>query len=392
MANGLSYFIAVLRREATLIFKNKVTLFISFVAPLIGISMLWWIFSAGVIRDLPIAVVNHDQSPLGEKLVRMIETSPTINIVDEAPDLATAKQLMDKGIISAFIYIPQGLEEDIITGQSPCIPTYINNLNVVAGGLIKSSLQKTLSTFSAGVKLQVEMKKGYTEQQAMARALPIRFDTHVLFNPYVNYAYFLALGLIPLMVVVITFLGTIYAFGYEIKEGTSKQLLATANNNVFIAVIAKILPHTFIYLMHMMVVALVLIHKIGVPMHGNIWAILISQTMLILAYQSIALIFLAITSNMRLSLSLGSAYTMMALTFSGLTFPAFAMPKLTVWFSYLFPYTFWLELFMNTTLRSMPGINYAPYYLALLIFMLLSVFTFGKLKHVFSEEKYWGKS
>lgn len=392
MFNQFPYFIDVIRRETIRIFKDPVTLFVSFVAPVFGIMMLWWIFSAGVIRDLPIAVVNQDHTALSDKVSRMVNASPTVNIIEELSDISSAQSLMRRGEISAIIVIPSDFEKDLIQGSSPTLSVYLNNVNVVAGGVLKSSIQKTLSTFTVGAKMQLQMKKGYTEQEALARVMPIRFDTHTLFNPYTNYSYFLTLGLIPLIVVVICFLGTLFAFGSEIKEGTSQDLMSTANGNIYTAVIGKILPHTFIYLLSMRLVSLVMIHKIGLPMHGNIWIILLSETALIFAYQSVALVFIAITSNMRLSLSLGSAYTMMALTFSGLTFPAFAMPKVAELLSYAFPFTFWLKIFMNETLRTVPNFQLWSSFLGLFIFILLSAFTFNKLNRVFTQEKYWGKS
>lgn len=392
MGHQPSYFIAVLRRELTRIFKDPVTLFISFVAPVFGILMLWWIFSAGVIRDLPIAVVNNDHTATSIKLARMIDASPTVNIAENPLDLRAAKQLMDRGEVNAIVVLPAAFEKDIILGSAPSVAIYLNNVNVVSAGILKSSLQKTLTTFSTGVKMQLQMKKGYTEQQALARVMPIRFDTHVLFNPYTNYSYFLTLGLIPLIVVIVCFLGTLYAFGSEIKERTSTNLMKTANNNIFTAVLGKLLPHTFIYLLCMRLVSVIMIHKIGLPMYGNIWIILLAEIALVLAYQSVALVFIAITSNMRLSLSLGSAYTMMALTFSGLTFPAFAMPRIAELLSYAFPFTFWLKIFMNETLRSIDNTQLLSCFLGLFIFIVLSAFCFKKLKRIFTQEKYWGKS
>jgi len=392
MSKGLNSFIAVIQREVTRIFKDRVILFVSFIAPAFGMLMIWWIFSAGVIRDVPVAVVNYDQSEVSRQIAHMLDASAVIKIVDECPELLAAQELMERGKVNGIVVLPKDLEKELIRGLSPSIVVYINNINVVAGGILKSNIQTTLSTFSTGAKMQVQMKKGFTQQQAIERVMPIRLDTHILFNPYTNYSYFLALGLIPLIVVVVCFLGTLYAVGSEIKDGSAPELMHTANDNIFIAIIGKVLPHTLIYLFNILLSSLLLIHFIGLPMHGNIWILLLSDVVLILAYQSISLIFIALTSNLRLSLSLGSAYTMMALTFSGLTFPAFAMPKIAELFSYLFPYTYWLQIFMNETLRSIPNLQLGQAFLALLAFIFLSLFAFNKLEHIFTDKKYWGKS
>ncbi len=392
MSKGLNSFLAVIQRETTRIFKDRVTLFVSFIAPAFGLLMIWWIFSAGVIREVPVAVVNQDHTALSHDVATMLDASSVVNIIESCNDLSSAKTLLEKGKISAVIVLPKHFEKELIRGLSPSVVVYINNVNVVAGGILKSGIQRTLSTFSVGAKMQVEIKKGKTSRQALERVNPIRFDTHTLFNPYTNYSYFLALGLIPLIVVVVCFLGTLYAFGSEIKDGSAMELMHTANSNIYLAVVGKMLPHTFIYLINMRLASFTLIHLIGLPMSGNVWLILLSEIGLIFSYQSIALLFIAITSNLRLSLSLGSAYTMMALTFAGLTFPAFAMPKVAELFSYLFPYTYWLQIFMNETLRSVPNLQMGECFMALLTFTFLCFFSFNKLERIFTDKKYWGKS
>ena len=392
MRKQFTYFIAVLRRETTRIYMNKVTLFISFVAPVIGIFMLWWIFSAGVIRDLPVAYVNQDHTQTSQQLDQMLDASPAIEVAYRLDDLASAEHLMKSGKINAIVMVGNDFEKTLYKGQSPTVNVYTNLINVVSGGVVKSNIQTVLSTFNTGVKMQVTMKKGYTQQQALERVMPIRFDTHILFNPYINYSYFLSVGLIPLIVIVVCFLGTLYAFGLELKERTAEQLMQVANQNIFIAISGKMLPHTFIYLLHMQAATLLIIIKIGVPLHGSMWLIMLSELILVLAYQAIAIVFLTLTSNLRLSLSLGSAYTMMALTFAGLTFPTFAMPKVAEWFSYAFPYSYWLRIFMNETLRSVANTQIIQDFTGLIIFILVAGLFTHKTHKVFSEEKYWGKS
>ena len=47
---------------------------------------------------------------------------------------------------------------------------------------------------------------------------------------------------------------------------------------------------------------------------------------MILSYQFMAIFIVTLTRNLRLAISIASAYTMLALTYAGLTFPLFGMP------------------------------------------------------------------
>ena len=56
-----------------------------------------------------------------------------------------------------------------------------------------SGLKKALATISTGVKLKYHVSKGKNWQQAYDNSMPILLQSKILFNPYLNYSYFLIL-------------------------------------------------------------------------------------------------------------------------------------------------------------------------------------------------------
>ena len=381
--------IRVIRRETRRISGSWVLIFSTIIAPVVAFLIIIWLFSDGVVRDLPVAVVDQDQTAYSAQVIRMIDATPVCKVMWKLRSPEEAKQMMDAGKIEAAVVLPADLEQKILNNSAPPIAVYINNTNVVKGGALKSGLYTTLSTISAGVKVQIAVKKGQTTAQAIEKARPVKVNIHLLFNPFGNYSYFLVLGLLPLLVVVFIFLGSVYALGMEFKEGTAGELIALANNRVGIALIGKIAPYTLLFFMDMMIMNILLIRTLGTPLHGSLFAILISELLLIISYQFLAILFVKLTANLRLSLSLGSAYTMMALTFSGLTFPSMAMPLLAKFFSLIFPYTFWLRIFMSQTLRGEPISEVIFAFLAFIPFILAGFLAFPGMKRKLSHSIYW---
>ena len=119
----------------------------------------------------------------------------------------------------------------------------------------------------------------------------------MLFNPFGNYSYFLVLGLLPLLAVVFTFLGSVYALGIELKEGTAGELISLAKNNVTVVLAGKMLPYTFLFFMDMMIMNIILMKTLGTPVHGSLFIILISEVLLIISYQLLAILFLKVTCS-----------------------------------------------------------------------------------------------
>ena len=379
----------VVRRETRRIAGSWVLLFTTMIAPIAAFLIIIWLFSDGVVRDLPVAVVDLDHTEFSSKVTRLIEATPVCNVKWRLSSVEEAKQLMESGQIDAIVVLPTELEREVLNNGVPAIAVYINNANVVKGGALKSGLYTTLSTISAGVKVQVAIKKGATPAQAVQKARPVKVNAHLLFNPFGNYSYFLVLGLLPLLAVVFIFLGSVYALGMELKEGTAGELISLAKNNITVVLMGKMLPYTFLFFMDMMVMNIILLKTLGTPVHGSLFLILVSEILLIISYQMLAILFLKLTANLRLSLSLGSAYTMMALTFSGLTFPSIAMPLIAKLFSLIFPYTFWLQIFMSQTLRGEPISEVVIPFLAFIPFILGGILAFPGMKRKLTYHKYW---
>jgi ABC-2 type transport system permease protein len=113
--------------------------------------------------------------------------------------------------------------------------------------------------------------------------------------------------------------------------------------------------------------------------------------MLIVAYQAVALMVVALTASFRLSLSLGGGYSVLAFTFSGVTFPTMAMIGWVQPLTILFPYTYFMELYIDQAVRGSAWWFSMPKVAAMLLFCLLPLLLFGRLKKVLVNRKYWRK-
>lgn len=386
-----SPFYKVLIREIKRMTSSKTHLFITLIGPLLSFIVVMNIFIAGVPASLPVAVVDDDQSASSRKLVRMIDATRIARITESVQSLDQAHDLMLRGVCEAVIHIPGNFEANVLRGSSSQVTLLINNTNVVKGGLLQSGIYKTVSTFSTGVKVQTAMKSGAIQSQALEQVYALRLDSRPLFNPYTNYSYFIATALMPLLVVVFTLLGSIYTIGMEIRNGTGKSWLRRANNNITTALAGKLLPHIFLMLINAAVMNYIMVHHLGFPLRGYWGAIMLGQILLIIAYQVVGVVMLAITGNTRLSLSLASAYSMMAFTFSGLTFPIMGMPLVAKIFAHLFPFTYWMDLFMGQGLRGEPLLQTILPLVALLLFGFLGWLFTGRLKQIVINPHYRNK-
>lgn len=384
-------FFRVFLREIDRMSGSTIYLFTTLIGPLISFIILLSVFSAGVPHNIPVGVVDMDNTNLSRKITMWINATQEAKVTMQLPNQEEAYQKMAEGKIDAVIVISEGTEKNILKGVGQPVSVFINNTNLLKGGYLQKGIYKALATLSGGIKLQVAMKSGLPERQAKAKVQPVRLQQHVLFNPFGNYSYFLLSALLPLMIVIFTLLSNVFAVGSEVREGTGPEWLEHANGSLIVGLAGKLLPYTMLLSVVTVVMNVVLFVQMGTPLRGNFAFIVMGELGMIITYQLLAVLLVAVTANLRLALSLASAYAMMALTFSGLTFPQFAMPLVAKVFSYLFPFTQWVKIFISQAIRG-EEVEHAIIPMTIyVLFIGLSVCFLPRMKRVLKEERFWGK-
>ena len=329
------------------------------VLPVVSFAFFAVIFERGVARNIPIAVLDEDHTTLSRKVTQMIDDTPTAMVSYEVQSMEEAQRLMREGRISAIVHIPAFFEKNILSNSQTHIECSVSGTNITVNGLLSKDLQTAVTTFQAGVQLQLLMKQGLTEKQAMAQIMPVRFVKHVL--------------------------------GTELKAGTVREWLDTAGGSVFAALVGKMLPLVVMMLLMTLTMFLILFKIVGVPLNGSLTALLFGCMLFVLAYMAIGVLIVTLLSNLRLSLSIGGGYSVLAFTFSGLTFPMMAMYPWVQAFSKIFPFTFYTDIFIDQALRGAPVVDslWDMGYIAL--FIVLPMLCLPRLRKICSDEKYWGR-
>ncbi|MDD2195833.1 MAG: ABC transporter permease [Bacteroidales bacterium] len=382
---------AVIKRELRLMIGKRTYLMVTLILPLLAIGIMALFFSQGVPSDLPIGLVDLNQSATSRKLIRMVDATPSAEIVQSYTDLTSARQAIENMDIYGVLVIPEHFERDIFKGTQPQVAFIFNNAYMVVGGILTKDVTTAISTFSAGVDLNIRLKKGQHTNAAMQAVMPVRVDTHVLFNPYNNYFYYLATALLPILLQMFILGGTAYAIGSEFKYHRAGEWLTTAKGSIIRALSAKLFPYMLIYMLMMLFVNILLFKYFGTPLNGNKLIITYNAALFVLAYMSMGIAIVAIFNSLRMALSISAVYAALAFTVSGLTYPQMAMYKPLMIFSDIFPFTHYIKVFVEQSLQGAPVASSLPALLALNLFLVVPFLFIRRLKKVCKTPQLWGK-
>ena len=382
---------AVLQRELVRMTHQPIYLTLMLVLPLLSFAFFALLFNQGVARNIPIAILDEDHTTLSRKVAQMIDDTPTAMVAYDIQDIDEGERLMREGRVMAIVQIPAFFEKCILSNTQTHIENYVSGTNITVNGLLSKDIQTAVTTFSAGIQLQLLTKQGLTERQAMAQLMPVRFDRHVLFNPYINYGYYLAPSFLPMMLLIFVVLTTVFSIGTELKNSTAREWLRTADDSVGAALLGKTLPVTTGMFLLSLAMFVIIFKVVGTPLNGSLAIILTGTLLFIMSYQAISVLIVSLLANLRLSLSIGGGYSVLAFTFSGLTFPIMAMWEPMQWLSRLFPFTYYTDLFVDQMLRGAPVVCSLPDLGWMSLFVVLPLLCLPRLKRVCTEQKFWGR-
>ncbi|MCK5793077.1 MAG: ABC transporter permease [Anaerolineales bacterium] len=384
-------FWAVVLREMTQIRAHSRYALAMIVLPLVSFALTWGLFSNQYPQDLPVAVVDLDHSSLSRTVIKAIDATSVIAVSFQAPDPAQARDLMLRGKIYAMVILPHGLEEDILRGRGGEVIGYTNTQMLLPGSIISSSLSAAVATVSAGINFQSRLQRGEMNEAAMAHLEPVILDRHVLFNPQLNYMYFLAAALCPTFFQIFILITAVMAMGSEFKNSTAGKWLETAGGSVWKAVTGKLAVYFISFNLLGLAMLVIILNGFGVPLRGSLASLVTATVLLVLAYLGCGIILVFFNPSLRMALSSASFFSGTAFAFVGLTFPQEGMPALGKAWSNFLPLTHYLHIFLDQTMRSSKLSESLTDFWVLLIFAMVGIGLVPLLKSHMKDSRYWGK-
>ena len=392
MLNALHLIHAVFRREQKRFFASPTYRTTMLWLPMLSMLFFVVLFGSGVVRKLPVAVIDQDQTPLSREMTRLIDQAPATHIVAMPCSTDEGKTLLFRGKVRAVVVLPDGFARRIARQEQAKVEAYISGTNFTSNGLISKAIQTAVGTFSAQIAASRLLRQGKTSSQVQASIQPIAPERHVLFNPYLNYAWYLAPTFLAMMLLIFVTVGSIYALGVELRQATASEWLATAQGNIFAALGGKMLFGLMLFGGVALWGGWLLFGVEALPMHGNWFWVVFSTLLLILSYQVIGMMLVALTANLRLALSLGGGYAVLAFSFSGLTFPSIAMWKPIAFLTHLFPLTTYTRMMIDQCFRGTDTTQTLGNTTILLLFIGLPLWSIKRLKQVASDPRFYGQN
>lgn len=318
------------------------------VVPVVMLVLLAWMFSAGAMRGLPIAVVDLDHSADSRQLLRMIDASPGVTISTQPLELEAAFAQIRTLEVFAVVAVPRDFSRRLHRGEALPLTLYYNASYMTPGQSAMRDVSDAVSAFNARALLEVVAQRS---GPATLRPPPVSVQADILHNRGRSYALFLLPVVAAAVLLLVSALAMTVALGREVRDG---RLSAWLGQRPFVAIVGKLLPYVLWFSALGMLMLLWVAYAHGRGIAGSMLMLLSGQLLMHLCTAALALLFVGVTRDMATSLSVVSLFVGTSLAFSGATFPVIDAPLFTRVWSMLLPLTAYLKLQMQQLLTGSP--------------------------------------
>ena len=371
----------IAQRECKILLKNRIYGFCMLVFPLLSLLFFTSLMDEGLPEDMPVGVVDLDNTSTSRSIIRRLDGFQSSQVVARYASVAEARHAIQENEIYAFLYIPKGTTEQLLSARRPKISYYYNLASIMSGALLMKDL-KTISTLGSAAVGQATMRaKGYTPEQIQTFLQPIRIDLHQIGNPWTNYNAYLTTVFVPGVMMLFMFLISAYSLGMELKFNRGKELLAKADNNIVVAILGKYLPQIMVFLVLIFFYEFYIYYVLHFPHVGGWPMILLLALLQVFGSIGFGIFAFGLMPSLRMSMSVCSLWAVLSFSLAGSAFPVMGMDTPIQALTWLFPLRHYYMLYQITVFNGFSLIDAWFHLVALVAFTLMPWFVISKIKN-----------
>lgn len=358
--------------------ENKLSITLAILLPLFSLLFLTTIFGNGQLENLPVGVVDKDNSAESREVIRMVQASPSFNLAQAHHylDENKAREALQNMDIYGYFVIPSNYERDLYNKKEPVLNFYFHYGMLAVGGEVNRAFTTVLSTYKAHFIAERVIGSGLDESMAKAVVMPATLKVAAIGNPNLNYTTFISYPFFFVFFQIIILTLIVYTVGKSIQNGIEDNLHK---------VLKKVYLLMGIFLAETLFANFVFFVFLDIPCASSPTLVTISSVLFVLATISLAMIIAIGIPRMNIAISTASLVGALGATLSGVTFPLDQMYPLFQWFSYLFPVRYFTEI-QHNLMYNYIGLEHSWIYFAILLtFVLAALLMLPRLEKILKK-------
>ncbi len=358
---------AILIKEFIQITRDKMTMILMFVTPIIQLLLFGWAVDTEV-KHLPTVVFDQCLQQESRELLDTFTGTGYYDIHYIAKSYEEVSNRIDSGDALVGIVFPPDFAENLRSGKSASVQVIVDASDSMSANSAISTAQLVGQIKSQEITAQrlVAVTGGTVEMPYDIRIRP-------WYNPDFVSDFFMIPGIIGTVLTTTMVVLTSMAVVRERELGTLEQLLVTPMRG-YELILGKIIPYVFIGYVQITFALLISVFVFDVPIYGSLSLLYALSMLFIVASLALGIGISTISENQMQAMQMSVFVILPSILLSGFVFPRLAMPKILYYFSELVPMTHYMIIIRGITLK---GIGIQFLWEPVLALTLFTIVVFG---------------
>lgn len=341
----MKVFLQLLLREFKRFNNNNVLRIIFIGAPIMYGVLVGSVYKKGKVTDLPIVVVDEDQSYMSQKLIGMFNENEVIYISDILPSTQNSRAIALEKEAPVVVLIPKNFEKNLYQKRYPELTLFVNASNTLTANFAANAVNVTAQTFKVGIQIEGLKKQGMNTAVAMTQIEP--FKTTVIKQNILsgNYLYFMLPGVLLTVFQQVLMIALALSFASEFEKGTFKDLVERTSNPLGL-ILVKITPYL---LMSFGIIAIYYGFSLyyRLPLFGDIGTFALATLAFIMAVSLIGVLVSIVLPTQLQATEVLMVIATPSFIISGFTWPLSQMPSWVNHLANCIPITHYLKIYRS---------------------------------------------
>lgn len=235
-----------------------------------------YMYAPNVVREVPVAVVDHSLSTLSREYIRLLDATPEVAVTRHAQDMMEAKELMLRAQVYGILYLPRDFDERVLQGEVAVYPFYAATDAFLYYEAMERANLEVMETMDGIYRMQLLELLPIQGLAAVATQSPVTVVGTALYNPMEGYGIYLIPSVLMIIIFQTLMLLVAMMAGSEYRHGALVPYARIRRRYSEIAmslVCGKSLAYAFLYGIFSFFLVGLLPLIFDIP-HGASWGVL----------------------------------------------------------------------------------------------------------------------
>lgn len=299
------------------------------------------------VRDVPIAVMDQNQTTMSRELLRNLDATDSLKIVDEVENIGEAKELLKQRKIYGIIVIPFDFEQNILKGHRDAVVFYGDASYVMIYNSAATAVSSVVMAMNRDILVDKQIAMGVDPAIAMGNSAPFNPVNVQLFNPQAGYATYIIPPAYVLILHQSIWLGIMLACVLSRRSQFNLDLVKNSTLSIgqlgFVTLFGKYIAYLFYASFAYWIFMLFAPYWYQLPRLSSIMDLAVFGFFFLSAVIMLALSASVLFKKMDNLFLLVLPFSMIFFFFSGMSWPQYLMPDLFLVIARILPSTSSIE-------------------------------------------------